>query len=267
MKLLVSVSDADEAREAIAGGADIVDAKDPKTGALGAVGVDVFAEIRGVVGASRTVTAALGDANDVDAVEMLARRFVERGASLVKVGFGVTTDPNEIAAIISRLTDACSRIDDQSGVIAVAYGDGNGIDAFRLAQIAARSGAKGVLVDTVDKHGPGLTALWSAAAIARWVREVHAHGLLAAVAGKLRVDDLPLVEEASADIAGVRGAVCDGGRRGRVAADRVRMLARYLARPGRAGVPASPTAARAGMTSASARTTEQETWGEDARAK
>ena len=35
MKLLVSVADAAEARAAIEGGADIIDAKDPTTGALG----------------------------------------------------------------------------------------------------------------------------------------------------------------------------------------------------------------------------------------
>ena len=46
MKLLVSVSNADEARSAVLGGADIIDAKDPSMGALGAVGLDAFARIR-----------------------------------------------------------------------------------------------------------------------------------------------------------------------------------------------------------------------------
>ena len=36
MRLLVSVVSAEEARRAVAGGADIVDVKDPREGALGA---------------------------------------------------------------------------------------------------------------------------------------------------------------------------------------------------------------------------------------
>ena len=36
MQLLVSVSDGDEAAAALAGGADIIDAKDPVAGPLGA---------------------------------------------------------------------------------------------------------------------------------------------------------------------------------------------------------------------------------------
>ena len=45
-----------------------------------------------------------------------------------------------------------------------------------------------------------------------------------AMAGRLVADDLSFVLESGADIAGVRGAACDEGRTGRVAADRVRLL-------------------------------------------
>ena len=37
-----------------------------------------------------------------------------------------------------------------------------------------------------------------------------------ALAGKLMTDDLAFVRDAGADIAGVRGAACEGGRIGRV---------------------------------------------------
>ena len=42
MKLLVSVSNADEAFAAVEGGADIIDAKDPSRGALGPVSPEAF---------------------------------------------------------------------------------------------------------------------------------------------------------------------------------------------------------------------------------
>jgi uncharacterized protein (UPF0264 family) len=40
----------------------------------------------------------------------------------------------------------------------------------------------------------------------------------------LQADDLGFVRDAGADIAGVRGAACEGGRTGRVTADKVRAL-------------------------------------------
>ena len=46
MHLLVSVRNAEEAAAALAGGADVIDAKDPAAGALGPVPVQVFREIR-----------------------------------------------------------------------------------------------------------------------------------------------------------------------------------------------------------------------------
>jgi uncharacterized protein (UPF0264 family) len=122
-------------------------------------------------------------------------------------------------------------VDPASGVVAVAYADSaaESIGAWQLLSIAARSGTRGVLVDTADKRGPGLIELWSVASLESWVSEAHSHGLMAAVAGKLGLDDLTAVAESGADVAGVRGAACVGGRSGRVSAERVRALAARVA--------------------------------------
>ncbi len=243
MQLLVSVSNAAEARAAAEGGADIIDAKDPFLGALGAVRPDVMSRIRRAVDSSRLVTAALGDAGIAsdpaeafdtsrEGIEVLARELVARGARLVKVGFAGVGDAARVEAIVARLARACASVHHASGVVAVAYADapaGERIDDRRLLSIAARSGAQGVLVDTADKHGPGLLELWSTAALESWVSEAHSRGLMVAVAGKLRLDDLTAVAETGADIAGVRGAACVGGRVGRVSSERVRALAARVA--------------------------------------
>ena len=230
MQLLVSVSDAAEALAAVSGGADIIDAKNPSMGALGAVRPDVLSEIRRAVDSGRLVTAALGDADAAKAVEELARELAVRGARLVKVGFGNIADAACVEEIIGRLTGACSSLDEASGVVAVAYADaqaGTRIDAHELLRIAAR--ASGVLVDTADKRGPGLLNVWNTLTLESWIAEAHAHGLMAAVAGKLRLDDLGVVADAGADVAGVRGAACVDGRAGRVSSERVRSLAARVA--------------------------------------
>src|SRR2546427_8160121 len=69
MQLLVSVADASEGRAALLGGADVIDAKDPREGALGAVRPEVLGELRAAVGAGRPLSAALGDAGPPVLVE------------------------------------------------------------------------------------------------------------------------------------------------------------------------------------------------------
>ena len=61
MRLLVSVRNAEEARAALAGGAEIIDAKEPSRGALGAVDDRRAARDRRAVDGMRPVSAALGD--------------------------------------------------------------------------------------------------------------------------------------------------------------------------------------------------------------
>ena len=58
MQLLISVRSRDEALAALTGGADIIDAKDPGAGALGAVSLPTFASIADSIGGEVPVTAA-----------------------------------------------------------------------------------------------------------------------------------------------------------------------------------------------------------------
>jgi len=226
MRLLVSVASADDARAAVEGGAGIIDAKNPLVGALGAVEPHVMRAIHRTVDGSRLVTAALGDSNDVESVGRLARELVTCGAQLVKAGFLRVDDPDRVEEVLGEAVRACREVDGDSGVVAVGYADDarDGIDARSLVAIAARAGARGVLVDTADKRGVGLMSLWSSAELATWVSAVHDHGLMAAVAGKLSAGDLGVVADSGADVVGVRGAACVGGRGGCVSAELVRDL-------------------------------------------
>ena len=243
MRLLVSVRDAAEARTALAGGADIVDAKEPDAGALGAVTLETMRAIRAAAG-SVTVSAALGDAVDEPTVERDSAAYAASGAAFVKLGFAGVSD----VATVGRLLRAAVRA--RAGVIAVAYADADrvgGIMPSALVDVAAWSGARGVLIDTAVKSGPGVRDLMTARALAAWVRAARHAGLTAAIAGKLTAHDLPFVHDIGAHIAGVRGAACDGGRSGRISADKVRHLRARMVdgeqpRPAATAVPVSRAA-------------------------
>jgi uncharacterized protein (UPF0264 family) len=240
-RLLVSVSDAEEARAAIEGGADIIDAKDPHHGALGPVSLAELASIRRAVGPGPLLTAALGDAAEdsglwtlgsgsaTGCLESAARSYAQAGAALVKVG--CVGKPAAVGAFLAAAVRGAARAN--AGVVAVAYADANGAaieTLYTMLDLARAAGARGVLVDTADKSGPGLPSLVAPACLMEWVSRVRAAGLLAAVAGSLSLVDLPVVASCGADVVGVRGAACDGGRLGRVTAQRVASLSELLTR-------------------------------------
>ena len=135
MRLLVSVSSAAEASAALAGGADVIDAKNPLAGALGPVSLDVLREIYAVVAGTRPVTAALGDATSDSRVERDACAFAAAGARFVKVGFAGISSPGRVAEFVAAaVRGAALGSDGAASVVAVAYAD-----ADRVGSIPANS--------------------------------------------------------------------------------------------------------------------------------
>ncbi|HLG59909.1 MAG TPA: (5-formylfuran-3-yl)methyl phosphate synthase [Vicinamibacterales bacterium] len=241
MRLLVSVANAKEAAEALAGGADLVDAKDPASGALGPVSLLRLLQIVSTIAGARPVTAALGDACEVDAIESTARRYAATGVAFVKIGFAGIADPHRAETLTAAaVRGATTGGRGMSGLIATAYADGDTVGSpspGAIVHVAARSGAVGVLLDTANKQGPGLRDLITPARLAAWVAAAHEEGLLVALAGRLTLDDLAFACDAGADIAGVRGAACDHGRTGHVVADKVRQLTQAVRRSAPAPAP------------------------------
>jgi uncharacterized protein (UPF0264 family) len=225
MQLLVSVANADDARAARDGGADLIDAKDPLSGALGALSAQELRAIHAAVAGVRPVTAALGDAVDAAALEDAARIAAAAGTAFVKVGFAGVASRDHIATLTSAAVRG-ARLGGRADVVAVAYADAGPSDLHPddVISAATDAGARGVLLDTANKQGPGLRELLDRAALTAWIARAHAAGLFAAVAGRLVLDDLAFVRSCGADIAGVRGAACVGGRAGQVQSERVREL-------------------------------------------
>ena len=223
MRLLVSVSNAFEVSAALAGGADIVDAKDPSKGALGAVSIDVLQRIGSAVARRCTFSAAGGDATTEAELAQRVREFTANGVEWIKIGFAGVSSQAHVRSLIAAAVNAAG----SAKIVTVGYADaawGSTIGSADLMKTAADAGAAGVLLDTVDKLGPGLCSLVPIPVLAHWVDACHSAGMLAALAGKLTAADLPRLAEIGADIAGVRGAACVNGRTGCVSAEKVREL-------------------------------------------
>ena len=227
MRLLVSVRNAEEALAALAGGAEIIDAKEPSLGALGAVEIGTLCAIINAVNGIRPVSAALGDAGDAEGLAAAARAAAEAGATFVKVGFANVRDPALVRERIARVMDGALIPGSPCAVVAVAYADWDevgGAAPQTVIAAATAEGAMGVLVDTVRKDGAGLFQCLGRAALGSLVRDARARSLIVALAGRISITDLSFAYEAGAEIVGVRGAACEHGREGRVRESRVREL-------------------------------------------
>jgi uncharacterized protein (UPF0264 family) len=216
MRLLVSVVSAQEARHALAGGADIIDVKDPGEGALGAPAPRVLDEVVRVVGDGAPVSVALGDLPNLPHTAALAARGAAlSGADYVKVGLRGVRQLDDAAALMRAVADAVRVGGDRVSVIAAAYADADALDppALTPASLPAlvdRTGIAGVLVDTFRKDGRGLYGWLSESELTDLMLRTRAAGATFAVAGQLSPGDLCRVP---ADVVGVRSAVCPGGDR------------------------------------------------------
>lgn len=237
--LLVSVRNADEARAAVRGGADIVDVKEPSQGPLGRADPTTISKIVEVGRASgRPVTVALGELFEWFEDDAVAQAASNDGRwwaepTLLKVGLaGMRGEdwPTRLRTLMETLDVPHDRW------VPVAYADH---DVARsplpedVIDVCATLGTRGVLFDTFDKSAGRLLDHLPIERLADLVDRLRANGRLAALAGRLRADDLPMLARIGPDVLGVRSAACvDGNRNGVIDADRVRELQRSIAGAG-----------------------------------
>ncbi len=238
-RLLVSVRSAEDARAALAGGASILDVKEPARGPLGRADVELWRAVRDVAPRATEVSVALGELLDPTLPDDLARfDFQRAGIAYVKLGL----------AGAGRLDDwptRWSRIRTQVGAgprwVAVAYLDWQAAAApspedVVNAAIHARPDCAGLLVDSFDKSRatPILETTWTPL-----IERARAAGLFTALAGRLDAVEIRRLATLRPDVFAVRGAACrDGDRAADVDRARVAVLVQAAAQSDAALEPA-----------------------------
>lgn len=192
---LASVRDAIEAVVARDKGADIIDAKEPSRGSLGAVPPTVLAAMRRALGPDALVSATIGDdARSIDDIEAAAGAAIEAGADIVKIGLFAGTAWRAVGPLSRRVPLAAVLLADQDPPL----------DALESLK---RAGFSIVLLDTADKSAGALPDVVPQAAIAAFVRDARQLGLIAGLAGALRVHHIGPLKAFCPHLMGFRGAL------------------------------------------------------------
>lgn len=218
--LLVSVRNAAEAIEALAGGADVIDIKEPSRGPLGMADRERVEEVVRCVNKRRPVSMAAGELFDARPENLI----VPEGVRWTKFGLSNCAEDSDWLAEFAHVKN---RLPTEVQIVPVAYADWRAACApppevvLAMAQSCECSMA---LVDTFDKSAGKLFDHWAFSMVEKFVVSAHAIGTQVALAGGLREEDVACAVATGADVIGVRGAVCDAGRLGKLHRERVESL-------------------------------------------
>jgi dihydroneopterin aldolase len=201
---LASVRDEAEAAIALRAGADIIDLKEPRRGALGALDPDTTRGIVSLIAGRVPVSATIGDLPMH--AEMIGAAVLEKAACGVDyVKFGLFPD-GDARRCLAALRPLALRVP----LIVVLFADR--LPDFDAVAAAADMGAAGLMLDTADKGSGSLRAHLDALALKSFVTQAKAHGLTVGLAGSLAAADVPELLPIAPDLLGFRGALCCGFR-------------------------------------------------------
>ena len=224
--MLVSVKSTTEAAiVAAADGVTVVDVKDPSQGSLGFAGAAVINNIAAEIAADEKLfSVALGELKDLDFYEISRIQWAH--VDFVKIGL---SGFYQNSCWRSELGDALADIPSRVRRVLVLYVDQvDASVATDMIQDAQETDLSVVLLDTFNKSQGNTFAHWTDDDVRRVFESAGRRTMTTVLAGSLGVADFPRVFQTSADLIGVRGAVCDGDRSGSLSKHRLdRLISAY----------------------------------------
>jgi uncharacterized protein (UPF0264 family) len=200
--MLASVMSLEEAALVLAAKVDIIDLKQPASGALGALDLDLVKQIVKSIQGQCPVSATIGDLPmQPDIIFKAVKAMSETGVDYIKIG---CFPGNDSHGTVARLQSLAQQNQD---LIAVLFAD-KAID-FTLLDSLKISGFKGVMLDTMHKNKGSLTEILEQNEIERFVCGAKSRQLLCGLAGSLRLTDIPELLALQPDYLGFRGALCE----------------------------------------------------------
>ena len=215
MILMVSVQDLYEAKQALEGGADIVDVKNLQEALVGSAHPNVVKQIRNEVPSAHHASVTLGLVPDqIGTVSMAVYAAGCLDATSVKVGFMVS----EYSLALETLIAAKEALQGtNTKLIGSLFADNllydGGIDPDLMVKLARESDCDGFLIDTLVKDGRNLFDFIPEERLKEIVLEGKELGMSTALSGHLKMSDIDELSRVNPDIVGVRGAVCQKGDR------------------------------------------------------
>ncbi|KYH38967.1 MAG: hypothetical protein AYL30_002150 [Candidatus Hecatellales archaeon B24] len=211
-RLMVSVVDRAEALEAVKGGADIVDVKNPAEGALGAQKPWIVKQVKESLPKPLEFSVTLGDLPYIPGTASLAAvGAAVLGANYVKVGLLGARRLEEAARMVKAVKTSMEALNLKAKIVACGYADHaeyGSLSPLLLPKAAYKGEADGILIDVKSKNSSrNLFSYLTSGNLRKVVAEAQGLGLFAALAGGLSLKTLAECVRLGADVVGLRRGV------------------------------------------------------------
>jgi len=217
IKLLVSPKNVQEAEVTINSKVDYIDCKNPKEGSLGANFPWIIKSMKNLIPANSTqlLSATIGNfPNLPGSASLAALGAAVSGADIIKVGLKGPKNEEQGIRLMKKVVKAVKSYNEAIIVVAAGYADRRRMktspEFLMLPTIASQSGADIAMLDTYYKDGKCLFDFLEIDQLLKFKEKAESVNLKIALAGSLKLEDLPKIKQISPEIIGVRSVVCEG---------------------------------------------------------
>lgn len=199
--MLASVMNKEEALLVLNAQVDIIDLKQPSSGALGALNINVVSDIVTIIKGQCPISATIGDLPmQPDLVFNAVKAMATTGVDYVKIGIFPEGDSQ---ATLNKLVELKSL---NLSLIAVLFADA--LPCLSIIKQLKILNFKGVMLDTMNKKTGSLTQIMPLESILAFVTMAKQQQLLSGLAGSLAKTDVKNLLTLNPDYLGFRGALC-----------------------------------------------------------
>ncbi len=192
---------------ALSGGADLIDLKAPRQGALGALPIARVRQVVEVVAGEVPVSTTVGDGSLASRqVQAAVRKRARVGVDFIKIALPSGSECEPCLQALARLAG------EGISLVAVLLADADPDWELIIGRIA-EAGGVGVMLDTANKEAGGLPQLLTERELLGFLRTARTYGLFAGLAGSLSAKDAAPLAALGPDYLGFRGALCRGNER------------------------------------------------------
>lgn len=204
-QLLISVTSIAEAQIVLDNGVDIIDLKDPATGALGALPLSQIEKIVDFVDGRKRVSATIGDIPmQPELIFDSVAKLMNTKVDFIKIGFFP-------AGNYQPTLDKLRTITANVKLIAVLFAEYEYSDA--LMKSIQQAGFHGVMWDTAQKDGNTFMYYRLAINCKKFAKKVLELDMSFGLAGSLQLQHIVAAKELNPTYIGFRGGVCDSNKR------------------------------------------------------
>ena len=213
-QLLISVKDVAEANIAMENGADIIDLKDPDSGALGALPISAIEAIINFVAGRKQTSATIGDfPMHPELIKNGIVRLQKFPLNFIKIGFFEADDYqsclNEVKKLVTMHLQSTHQKLPQ--FIAVLFAENNYPEDLLIR--IKQAGFSGVMLDTLNKNGKTYLDHYSESELEILRHAALSNNLAFGMAGSLQFKHIDSSLKLKPEFLGFRGGVCEDNLR------------------------------------------------------